>query len=443
MPLACTGINHRTAPVALRERLALGPEAQREMLRAPAIRALGATAGVRELVILSTCNRTELYAAPDDTDGRPGDLSAPLLHLLAAIADLPLPALRPHVYDNAGLAAVHHLCRVAAGLDSMVVGESEVLGQVTAAFQTAAGEGAAGPVLEAAFRAATRAGRRARIETGIGRRPVSVSSEAVRLLTEVAGTAERLAVLVVGTGKMGRLAGQALRAGGVTQLTVVSRTAAHAEEVAREWGGGATALGWHDLAAAVRAADAILCSTGAPHAVVTRELVERAIGPGGDGRRRWFVDIAVPRDVEPEVARLPGVQVFDLDALQQRLRGNLDLRRQEIPAVERIVNEEVRNFETWRQGRVLRPLLTQMHARGETIRRREIERLLRRVGHLPPDLAAELEAFSQSLVTKLLHEPTRRLRQTRDPERARTYTDVTRELFGLDGGPNRFGDGAA
>ena len=441
MPLACAGINHRTAPVALRERIALGPEAQRELLRAPAIRALGATAGVRELVILSTCNRTELYAAPDDVNGRPNDLSGSLLHLLAAIADLPYRTLRPHVYDTSGLAALRHLCRVAAGLDSMVVGESEVLGQVAAAFQTAAGEGAAGPVLEAAFRAATRAGRRARTETGIGRRPASVSSEAVRLLAEVAGAPERLAVLVVGTGKMGRLAGQALRASGVRQVSVVSRTAAHAEEFAGQL--GARALGWHDLPAAVRAADAILCSTGAPHAVVTRELVERAIGPEGDGRRRWFVDIAVPRDVEPEVARLPGVQVFDLDALQQRLRGNLDLRRDEIPKVERIVNEEVGHFETWRQGMALRPLLAQMHARGETIRQREIARLLRRIGQLPPELAAELEAFSQSLVTKLLHEPTRRLRETRDPERARTYTDVTRALFGLEGGPPGFGNGAA
>ena len=441
MPLACTGINHRTAPVALRERIALGPEAQRELLRAPAIRALGATAGVRELVILSTCNRTELYAAPDDVSARPDDLSGPLLHLLAAIADLPFRMLRPHVYDNSGLPALRHLCRVAAGLDSMVVGESEVLGQVAAAFQTAAGEGAAGPVLEAAFRAATRAGRRARTETGICRRPASVSSEAVRLLTELAGAPERLAVLLVGTGKMGRLAGQALRASGVRYLSVVSRTAAHAESVAGEL--GATALGWHDLPAAVRAADAILCSTGAPHAVVTRELVERAIGREGDGRRRWFIDIAVPRDVEPGVALLPGVQVFDLDALQQRLSGNLDFRRHEIPKVERIVNEEVGHFETWRQGMALRPLLTEMHARGETIRQREVARLLRRVGRLPPELAAELEAFSQSLVTKLLHEPTRRLRETRDPERARTYTDVTRELFGLESGPHGLGDGAA
>jgi glutamyl-tRNA reductase len=441
MPLACTGINHRTAPVALRERLALGLEAQRELLHAPAIRALGASAGVRELVILSTCNRTELYAAPDNADAPPADLSWPLLHLLAAISDLPLPALRPHIYDNTGLAAVQHLCRVAAGLDSMVVGESEVLGQVAAAFRTAAGEGAAGPVLEAAFRAAIRAGRRARTETGIGRRPASVSSEAVRLLTEVAGDPERLSVLIVGTGKMGRLAGQALRSSGVRALSVVSRTAAHAEAVAGEW--GATALGWHDLAGAVRAADAILCSTGAPHAVVTREVVERAIGPGGDGRRRVFVDIAVPRDVEPGVAELPGVQVFDLDALQQRLRGNVDRRRREIPAVERIVNEEVHHFAAWRQAMTVRPLLTQMHARGESIRRREVERLLRRVGRLPPELAAELEAFSQSLVTKLLHEPTRRLREPQDPERSQTYFDVTRELFGLDGGPQGLSDGAA
>lgn len=442
MPLACTGINHRTAPLSLRERLALGPEAQRDVLRAPEVRELGSSAGLGELVILSTCNRTELYAAPVDGASHSGDLADSLLRLLAAISGLPLPMLRPHTYGDTGLEALRHLCRVAAGLDSMVVGESEVLGQVATAFETAASEGAAGPVLEAAFRAATRAGRRARTETGICRHPASVSSEAVRLLEEVAGDLERLAVLVVGTGKMGRLAGLALRGSGVRRLSVISRTAAHAEAVAQDWG-GATALGWHDLEAAVRAADAILCSTGAPHAVVTRELVERAIGPDGDGRRRCFVDIAVPRDVEQDVAQLPGIRVYDLDALQERLHDHLDLRRREIPAVERIVSEEVQHFETWRQGMTLRPLLTQMHARGETIRQREIERLRRRIGPLPPELAAELEAFSQSLVTKLLHEPTRRLRETRDPEQARTYSDVTRRLFGLDGGPRGSGRGAA
>jgi glutamyl-tRNA reductase len=436
VPLVCAGINHLTAPVALRERFALGLDGQRRLLHSPAAHDARRRAGLSECVVLSTCNRTEVYAAPQP------DIP-PVLDLLASIADLPASEIHPHVYAHAGPAAVRHLCRVAAGLDSMVLGESEILGQVATAFETAAHEGAVGPVLDAAFHTALRAGRRARTETAISRLPTSVSTEAVRLIADVAGPFERLSILIIGTGKMGRLAGQALRAHGGERLTVVSRTSAHAEELAGQW--GAAALAWHDLPAAIAAADAVLCSTGAPHAVVTRELVERAIGAGGDGRRRVFVDIAMPRDVEPAVGQLPGVEIYDLDALQQRLQGNLELRRREIPAVERIVGEEVGRFETWRHGMSVRPLLTEIHARGETIRQREVQRLLRRLGDASPELVAELEAFSHSLVNKLLHEPTRRLREASDPERARTYHDVTRQLFGLGGGDGVpvVGDGAA
>jgi glutamyl-tRNA reductase len=432
MPLACTGINHRTAPVALRERLALGLDAQRELLHAPAIRALGSTAGVRELVILSTCNRTELYAAPDNADASPAELSWPLLHLLAAISDLPLPTLRPHVYDNSGLAAVRHLCRVAAGLDSMVVGESEVLGQVAAAFTTAAGEGAAGPVLEAAFRAAIRAGRRARTETGIGRRPASVSSEAIRLLTEVAGDPERLAVLIVGTGKMGRLAGHALRASGVRTLSVVSRTAAHAEAVAGEW--GATALGWHDLAAAVRAADAILCSTGAPHAVVTRELVERAIGPGGDGRRRVFVDIAVPRDVEPEVNELDGAYLYDIDDLEKIVAANLADRAKAAEQAVKIVEHEAGQFEHWMRSQGVVPTIRALREKFAAVADAELQKTLdamSRKEHSPVQQREAIQRLVQLVVNKLLHQPTAALREA-PPDEAELRAQVLCDLFGLE-----------
>jgi glutamyl-tRNA reductase len=431
--LVCVGIDHHTAPVALRERFALGPDAQRRFLQSPSVSQLHGD-GLAELVVLSTCNRTEVYAAPVAD-------AEPLLELLASLAELPLTTITPHTETHRGPDAIRHLCRVAAGLESMVLGESEILGQVATAFETAAHAGAIGPILDAAFHTALRAGRRARAETSISRLPTSVSTEAVRLIADVVGAPERAGILIVGTGKMGRLAGQALRDHGGQRLTVVSRTAAHAEQLAQEW--GAAALAWHDLPAAIAAADAVLCSTGAPHAVVTRELVERAIGPTGDGRRRVFVDIAVPRDVEPAVAKLPGVEVYDLDSLQQRLQGNLELRRREIPGVEHIISEEVGRFESWHHGNSVRPLLTEMHARGEAIRRREVQRLLHRLGNPSPELAAELEAFSQSLVTKLLHEPTRRLREASDPERARTYRDVTRALFGLGDGGQAVGGGAA
>jgi glutamyl-tRNA reductase len=412
MPLACTGINHRTASVSLRERLALGPVAQRRVLHAS--RAPGTPFG--ELAILSTCNRTEVYAAPLETTDA-------LLELLSGIAGVPAAALQPHTYQETGVDAVRRLCRVAAGLDSMVLGESEIQGQVAAAFRTAEDAGTAGPVLTAAFRAATQAGRRARAETGIGHLPTSVSSEAIRLLRDVAGPLDRLSVLLVGTGKMGRLAGQSLRRA-TARLTVISRTAAHAQELARHC--DAAALGWHELPDAVARADAIICSTGAPHAVVSRDLVRGAIA-SGPARRRIFVDIAVPRDVEPEVRDLPGCELYDLDALQQRLAGNLEVRRQEVPAVLAIVEQEVERFDAWARQQTIRPLLLEIRARGEAIRQREVARALRRLGPASPELAALLDEFSKSLVNKLLHEPTRRLPTVDDP-------DIARALFGLDAG---------
>lgn len=412
MPLACTGVNHTTASVVLRERLALGSVAQRRVLHASR-HAPGAP--FDELAILSTCNRTEVYATPVAA-------SEALLELLAQIAGVPPQALQPHTYCDRGVAAVRRLCRVASGLDSMVLGESEIQGQVAAAFRIAEEAGTTGPVLTAAFRAAGQAGRRARSETGIGHLPTSVSSEAIRLLQDVSGPLDRLSVLLVGTGKMGRLAGLALRRS-TARLAVISRTAAHARELAQQC--DAQALGWHELSPAIAAADAVICSTGAPHAVVSRDLVQGAIA--GSARRRIFVDIAVPRDVEPEVGELAGCELYDLDRLQQRLAGNLETRRQEIPAVLRIIDEEVERFDAWQRRQAVHPLLVEMRAQGETIRQREVARALKRLGPAAPEVAALLDEFSKSLVNKLLHEPTRRLPSVEDPE-------VARALFGLDAG---------
>jgi glutamyl-tRNA reductase len=430
MPIVCVGINHHTAPVALRERLALSDAEQREALIGGPLRELGRRVGLTEFALLCTCNRTELYAAAGDVTRRFQQVPVELSTTLAGLRALEPGALVGHAYAHASTRAVRHLCRVASGIDSMVLGESEVLGQVTAAHELAEQEGAAGPVLQAAFQVAVRAGRRARAETGICRNPASVSSEAVRVVREWGADLAAARVLVVGTGKMGRLAGQAAVAHGARDLRVVSRTAAHAERLATVL--NARALAWHELAAAIREADVVFSTTGAPHAVLTAELVGSA-RQGNGAHPLLLVDIAVPRDVEPAVRRLPGVRVCDLDDLQGRLNGNLDERRREIPQVEEIVAQEVARFEEWRHDAELRPLISQMRSQIEAIRRREVERALKRLGG-SAQLREQLEAFSQSLVTKLLHEPTRRLRQETDPERSDTFARVTRDLFGLPGG---------
>jgi glutamyl-tRNA reductase len=425
MSLSCIGINHRTASVALRERVALGVEGRRRWLNAGATRELSERAGLTELAILSTCNRTELYAVHPAVSA-----SAALITLFSSLADLPAADLTAHLYELADADALRHLFAVAAGLDSMVLGEAEILGQVREARDLACGEGAAGPVLDAAFRAAAQVGRRARTETGICRLPGSVATEAVRLVRDVAGPLEHLALLIVGTGKMGRVVGEAFRGRGGRRVAVISRTREHADALARRW--DAVALPWHDLPGAVRAADVILSSTGAPHAVLTRELVEQAVGPRGDGRRRVIVDIAVPRDVEPAVGSLPGVALFDIDDLQIRVDENLEIRGREVPAVERIVAEELARFESWLHSWALRPVLSGIHARGEVIRQRELARLLRRLGSISPEVREQMDQFSRSLVNQILDAPSRRLREATDSSQAETFGALTRELFGLD-----------
>lgn len=432
MPIVCIGINYRTAPVALREQLSFSPGEQADLLRGPRLRAAGADAGLGEFVLLSTCNRTELYAAAADVARHLTTAPAGLAEALAAARGLPAGAFAAHLYGHASTDAVRHLCRVASGLDSMVLGESEVLGQVADAFELARREGAAGRVLGAVFHTAIRAGRRARTETGICRCPMSVSSESVRALRDSGWEPAGSRVLVVGTGKMSRLAGEVLRGHGVHDLRIIGRTAARAEAVARAL--DATPLAWHRFESVLPEVDVVFCATSAPHAVVTRERVAAARTGVAAGRPLRFIDIAVPRDVEPAVRDLPGVTVFDLDDLQRRLTRNLDSRRREVPAVDALVEEELRHFEDWRHGAELRPLLAAMHQQSEEIRQREVARALRRLKGCTPEMEEHFHAFSRSLVNKLLHAPTRRLRDETDPNRCDVYVRATRDLFGLDAG---------
>jgi glutamyl-tRNA reductase len=427
MPVVCVGIAHHSAPVALREQLAVGAADQHDFLHAVAGPA--ADAGFGEVAILSTCNRTELYAASADITDRQPEIPAVLRRLMGARRPLDADLLDLHLTPRSGPDAVRHLCRVAAGLESMVIGESEVLGQVTAAHETAQRAGVLGPVLGAAFRAAVRAGRRARTETGIARSPASVSTEAVRQLEAIRGELRTARIVIVGTGQAGERAGEALLKRGATDLRVVSRTVEHAEVLARAW--EAVPLPWHALEAAIRDADVVVSCTGAPHAVITHELVASALAGRPAARALLIADIAVPRDVEASVRTLPLVTVLDLDDLQRRVEGNLESRRREVPQVEAIVEEEVERFEEWRHGEELRPLLSAMHTHAEAIRRHEVERALRRLGRVAPEIEEQVDALTRALVSKLMHGPTQRLRDETDPLRSDRFARAAVELFGL------------
>jgi len=414
----------------VRERLAFGREetlSTLRMLRNPELQA----AGIAELTLVSTCNRTELYAAAPSPTLRFAEVPGLLGESLLRARDLDPNELAPCVYHHASTEAIRHLCRVATGLDSMILGETEVLGQVATAHKWAIESGVAGPILEAGFRTAVRAGRRARAETGICRHPMSAASEAVRLVQEFAPPGS--VVLIVGTGGLARLLGTVLRSNGFTNLQVTGRTAAHVRDLAGVI--GAAARPWHHLREALRDADVVLTATAAAHAVITRDLVQSAVTDRAPGRALALVDLAVPRDIDPLVVGLPAVTLYDLDTLHRRLNGNLADRRQEVPRVEAIIEEEVALFQEWRRGAELRPVLAAMHTRGEAIRRQETERALRRLGGTGPEVRREIEALSRALVAKLLHEPSARLRTEMDPARSRLYAGAVRDLFGLDTPP--------
>jgi glutamyl-tRNA reductase len=336
--IVCIGVNHRTAPVAYREKLGSDLPALCERAGARGHAASnGDGKSIRELAWLSTCNRVELYALV----GEDGD-TTPMVAILADAGGLDPGDVANHSYQHRGYEAIGHLCRVASGLDSMVLGEPQILGQVVQALKDGQSRRTVGPVLNRVFRRAVRAGRRARSETSIGRNPGSMSSVAVALAGSVMGSLRDRRVLVIGLGEMGAVTVKALRSRQVREIAVANRTAARSEAVSARWGYRTYAMA--ELLAALEWADVVICATGCPNLIVHGDLV-RDVVARREGRSLVFVDIAVPRDVDPAVRELPGVHLFDADDLSGNLENGLAARRNEIPAVERIIAEEITSFE--------------------------------------------------------------------------------------------------
>jgi glutamyl-tRNA reductase len=439
MHILCIGLSHHTAPVALRERLSYSPQALQAALARFGCGQAARPAGVSELVILSTCNRLELYAAVPTGSPLPAEAPAleawfePLLAFVAETRSLDLAGLPDRFYRLAGPAAIEHLGRVAAGLDSMILGEPQILGQVADAFAAASAQGAAGPVLSALFQAAIRAGKRARTETGISRNPATLSSVAVKLAERVVGPLAERQVLIIGAGEMAELAVEALRARGAGQLTVVNRTHARAAALAERW--GAAALTFEQLDEAVAAADIVLTSTDAPHFIITAELAHAALS-ARPARPLLFIDIAVPRDVEPAVRELPNTHYYDIDALEHTLNGSLAQRQQEVPQVAAIVAGEMQAFAEWLRRLEVAPVIADLRAKAEAIRRAELDKTLRRLPHLGPEERQHIETLSEALINKLLHDPTLRLKAGAGTSQAAHYAAALRELFVLPGQPS-------
>jgi glutamyl-tRNA reductase len=420
-------LTYHDAQLATRERLALsGPALEAVLDRAAAYR----TAKPRpadEVAILSTCNRVELYAAA------PAASPQALETWLAEAVGLDPRVPRPPFRRLADGEVIRHLFRVAAGLDSMVLGESEILGQVAAAGDTARRRRAAGPVLSALFRAAVRAGKQVRRETAIGRHPASVSSVAVGLGASLTGGLEGRGAVVIGAGLMARKTVAALRKRAVGRIVIVNRTPEAAAALAADCGPGATARGLDQLVAVLADADLVISTTGAPAPLVGVAMLRAALE--GRDRPLVLIDVAVPRDVDPAAADLPGLRLVDLDQLHAHIERGAAARRGEAPRAETLVAKAAERFAAELPRTVGLPIIAELRREADAARRAELRRLLRRLPEADAALAERLERFSRALTNRLLHRPTERLRAEAGNGRTEELTRVTRELFGLEPPP--------
>ncbi len=419
MDLLVVGTNHQTAPVEVRERLAFTDD---EL--PAALERLMAEGGLKEGMILSTCNRVEVWAAGEAPEAARETLAA----YLAKARGVDLETLRPALYAYAGIEAVAHLFRVASSLDSMVVGEPQILAQVKAAYAQAHAAGATGPVLSRAVHAAFRTAKRIRTETGIARSAVSVSYAAVELARKIFGDLAGKVVLLLGAGEMGELAAQHFRDRGIARLLLANRTPGRAEELAQRFGG--EAVPYAEVARCMAEADIVLCSTAAPDYVVTRAEVERLLA-NRRYRPVFFIDIAVPRNVEPSVNELDGAYLYDIDDLRAVVEANLRERAREAERAEALVTEELGKFARRLADRDAVPTIRSLRERLEEIRREEVARTLGRLRDASPETRAAVEALSASLVNKILHAPIQRLKLGDHHSEGRHFRELVRDLFGL------------
>ncbi|MBV8531804.1 MAG: glutamyl-tRNA reductase [Candidatus Eremiobacteraeota bacterium] len=424
MPITCIGLSHHTAPVEVRERHAF-PAAR----MAEALVALRDYEAVREAVMLQTCGRLEIYAELDDYERGVSQVKSFLSNFRHATTGYDIES---YLYTRLGHEAVEHLFRVCTGLDLMLVGEAEILGQVKDAYVAATRAKSLGRTLHRLFRDALAAGKAARAQTTIGGESVSIATAAVEAARTRLGTLDGRTVLVIGAGKMGRTAVKRLRHEGADRVIVANRTISRTRELVAESGLG-EAVEIAELADAVAAADVIVASTGASHFVLNDERVRTAMAHRSD-RPLFIVDIAVPRDVDPAVADVANVSLVDIDGLKSVVNERLELRREAIPAVERIIAEHVERFETWYRSRVAVPVIARLTQKAEAIRAAELERLLARCPGFGERERMLVTGMSLTIVSKLLHSAILKIREkaTLDHAEALSSARVLDDLFELD-----------
>ena len=428
MAVAVVGADFRTAPIEVRERLAFGPRESQS-----ALADLVASGAASEGVLLGTCNRTELYVAASDLATALDRIRSLFAERVDGSADL-----ASALYVHRDRSAVEHLFRVTAGLESMVLGEPQIQGQIKVAYTeareiaTASGP-VVGPALNRLFQSALRVGGQIRSETEIGSGAASVASASVELAKKIFGSLRGRRALVLGAGDTAEITLGCLRSEGVKTAVVANRTWERARELAARW--DARAIQWEDFAAALPDTDLVLCSTAAPRPVLTRERFRSAL-PHGPHGPLCIIDLAIPRDADPRLADEPNVFLYNVDDLRQIVDSNLERRRSGVAGAEAIVAAGVEEFWAWYASLAVVPTIRDLRDQAEHLRQAELERALRRLAHLAPEDREAVEALTRSLTNKLLHAPTTRLRHAAGNGRGTAVVDTTRYLFQLDSDPS-------
>ena len=419
MSLVVIGLNHRTAPLDLLERMSIDDsrltKALADLIERP---------HVTEAVILSTCNRTEVYAYVEKFHGAYQDVR----EFLSAITYQPPELFADHLYTHYDQEVARHLFRVASGLDSAVVGENEVLGQVRRAWETSQHEHTAGPVLAPLFRHAVETGKRARTETTISRNIASVSQAAISMARQRLGSLEGISVLVLGAGEMGEGLVRSLHDAGVSSIAIANRTWENAVELAGRVGG--TPVRLTELHTTLVGVDLLVTSTGASSLMVEATDLS-ALMTRREGRPLLIVDIAVPRDVDPSAGSIDGITLLDMNDLRAFADSGIRERQREVSAVEVIIEQEVERYSAYATAREVAPLIAALHGRADEIRDSELERFASRLSDLSPKEREAVEALVQGVIGKMLYRPTVRLKDAAGSARGERLADALRDLFDL------------
>ena len=419
MNLFLLGASHHSTPIDLRERIDFTRQGV-----ADALADLAQLPGLSEVVVLSTCNRSEIYAICDD----PQRMRRTLTAFMSTFHDIPESEIAPHLYVRTDTDVARHLFRVAAGLDSLVVGEPQILGQVKDAFTIASEQHYTGVFFNRLFHWSFGAGKRVRSETGLGEGAVSVGYASISLARKIFGKLDSLRALLVGAGEMAELTATHLRSQQVHRIGVANRTASHAAALAARVGG--EAVPWEQIRRELTSCDIVVTATGSTAPIITRADVEIAMKPRRD-RPLFVIDLGVPRDIDPAAGQIEQVFLYNIDDLRTIVQENLARRQSQVDLAELMLDAEVERFMAWLRSRAATPTVVALRERFEAVRRSELARLEPKLAGLPPVARARVDEVTRLLVEKLLSAPTQRLKATTDEETVAAYTEALNHLFKL------------